>query len=734
MPPEVISLLSSPEPDPLPAKAPARTSKTLGGFGQVVANQTSAALYGALDCIPESSNPGPSAQPRDDDWWFSSGDFDVTGDLEGGDHNQGAPFLDSRPSKRRRLSGSPFGSPVSSKATSNLTKPVASASILPCATAPRSPPRASRQAPADVVELLSSPIGSPVIPERRAIATAKVDTFVDGGLSDSSISNPFLSSSPLPRQTKGPLAPTTANGKEKEVPSGDRPRFSPKKSVVWDPISSSAPASNGGRSSPPPPRPLQRSRSDVIAIVDSDLELSSDGSSDDEFPDDLAKIKAMKSKRRAGAASSKPRSKPSKPASSRPRASAGAPKKSAEEREAERARKRLEQDLATEAAKREKELERERRAQEKKQAAALAEVNKIRTDKKVSTPEMLVDLPDSLPETTRLQAELLLHDLEVDFHPWTSPVENVVKWRRKVRARYNDELGHWEPVPMIVQDEKHAMAVLTASQFVDLVVADDANNNGPDPPEGAEGLSAHVAAMKLHFPSHTLIYLIEGLNPWLRKNRIVRDRHFQAAVRSALVPPPETEPSSAAAAAASNPPRPHSPPPTSRRKKAGKAAATAAYVDADLIEDALLGLQVRHGALIQHTAAALSTARQIAVFTQHLSTLPYRRVRDAAASAAAGFCMDVGQVRTGDGPRDTYARMLQEIARVTAPIAYGVAAEFGSVAALMRGLEEGGPLRLEDVRRCADRDGTAGERRVGQAVSRRVWKVFTGRDEASMDI
>lgn len=708
MAPEVISLLSSPEPDTLPPKASTRTSKTLGGFGQIVHNQASTALYEALDRIPESSNPGLSAQPRNGDWWQSSDEFDVTGELRGGDDNHEALFLDTRPNKRLRVSESPFGSPLSSKATSNLINPAASRSMLPRPTAPSSPPRALKQAKADVIELSSSP----TLTERRTTATAQPDTFVDGGISDSSVSNPFLSSSPLPRQSKGPVVNAAAKGREQEVPSGGHPRFSPKKSVIWDPISSSAPASNGGRSSPPP-RPLQRSRSDVIALSDSDLGSGSDRSSDDEFPDDLAKIKAMRLKRRPGA-SNKSRPKPSKPVSSRHRAGAAAPKKNAEEREAERAQKRLEKDLAKEAAKRERELEKERRAQEKKQAAALAEVNKIRTDKKVSTPEMLVDLPASLPETTRLQAELLLHDLEVDFHPWTSPVENVVKWRRKVRARYNEALGHWEPIPMFVQDEKHAMAVLTASQFVDLVVADD---DRPDTPGGAGSLSAHIAAMKLHFPSHTLIYLIEGLTPWLRKNRNVRDRHFQAAVRSGLAPAAEAEPASTA---------------TSRRKKAAPAAAV--YVDEDLVEDALLSLQVRHGALIHHTSAPLETARQIAIFTQHLSTLPYRRIKDAVNSAGAGFCMDVGQVKTGDGPRDTYARMLQEITRVTAPIAYGIVGEFGTVGRLVRGMEEGGPLRLEDVRRCADREGTVADRRVGQAVSRRVWKVFTGLDEGSMDI
>lgn len=60
--------------------------------------------------------------------------------------------------------------------------------------------------------------------------------------------------------------------------------------------------------------------------------------------------------------------------------------------------------------------------------------------------------------------------------------------------------------------------------------------------------------------------------------------------------------------------------------------------------------------------------------------------------------MDVGQVKTGDDPRDTYTRMLQEIVRVTAPIAYGIAGVYPDVASLKRGLEREGQGGLEDIK------------------------------------
>ncbi|KAG7285140.1 hypothetical protein NEMBOFW57_009761 [Staphylotrichum longicolle] len=342
----------------------------------------------------------------------------------------------------------------------------------------------------------------------------------------------------------------------------------------------------------------------------------------------------------------------------------------------------------------------------------MAEVNKIRTDKKVSTPEMIVDLPTTIDDTIKLQAETLLRDLDVNSTTWSSPVDNVVIWRRRVRSRYNDDLGHWEPIPERIDRENYAMVIIPAAQFVNLVLAEDEAN-----------LESHVLRMKRHFPNDTIIYLVQGLELWMRKNRNIRNRQFVSAVRSGLELPDEQ----------------HPPPPSSQPQqqqqhapRRRKPAAPQTYVDEETIEDALLQLQVLHGLLIHHTTVPLETARWIAVFTQHISTVPYRRQRDEANDA--GFCMETGQVRTGDGARDTYVRMLQEIGRVTAPIAYGIAAEFGTVRRLVRGLEDGGPLRLEKVRKSVNKEGEASERTVGQAVSRRVYKIFTGRDETSTDI
>lgn len=65
---------------------------------------------------------------------------------------------------------------------------------------------------------------------------------------------------------------------------------------------------------------------------------------------------------------------------------------------------------------------------------------------------------------------------------------------------------------------------------------------------------------------------------------------------------------------------------------------------------------------------------------------------------STSFCMDVGQVKTGDDTDDTYVKMLQEVVRVTAPVAYGIAAKYPNVMSLVRGFKEEGPTALEDLK------------------------------------
>ncbi|KAL7895505.1 hypothetical protein HDV63DRAFT_381630 [Trichoderma sp. SZMC 28014] len=563
--------------------------------------------------------------------------------------------------------------------------PFASSPLLTSITSAKQRPEPEQRTATIVDEFADAFASSPLPllppPSRQSHKPKEQATTSHTIIDVDEFSDPFISSQNANLQPAN--IPTPRRAVSVEVVDHSRKR------KHWDPISSSAPEE-------PPRAPQEKTLSDsqrtgpTVISIDSD----SAGSSEDEFPD-IADFNLSRVRPRPRSPIRRSQSDVITSRSSRPRSTATTTAKTAEQRArdrdakaAEKERKRLEKEQLKEA-----------KALEKERAAALAEVNKVRTDKKVSTPEMILVIPSSVTEGLKVQLGTMLDGLSVERSTWDSPVANAFKWQRKVTSRFDEEMGRWEPIPPRIMPEKHALILLTAEEFVEMAVNDT--------------LDSSVSETKRHFPGHEFIYILEGITPWMRKNRNLRNRRFAAGVRAQ---------DQAAAPEAT---------PASRRRRNN--AAPEQYISESIVEDAMLQLQVEHEVLIHHTATPLETAQWIVAFTQHISTIPYKKLREKLTSSA-GFCMESGQVRTGDDARDTYVRMLQEIARVTAPIAYGIVSEFDTVSKLVTGLEQGGSLRLESVRKSANKDGAVSDRTVGQAVSRRIHKVFTGKDEMSTDV
>ena len=345
----------------------------------------------------------------------------------------------------------------------------------------------------------------------------------------------------------------------------------------------------------------------------------------------------------------------------------------AREREAAKAQREREKQLEKER----KQKAKEEKAREKQLAADLAEVNKLKVDKKESTPEMIIDLAREFEETSvGNQTVEVMKRLKVEQTFFESEIPKVVKWRRKVMARYNDTLGHWEPCPFHIRREEHVLVLLTAQEFVDMVI---------DTSSTTSNLDHHVHRLKSTYVNSTPIYLIEGLTAWMRKNNNSRNRAYQAEVRRQYSQSQtQDQPTST----------------SSRRKKTTTTnkPETTPPVSDDTIEDALLSLQVTHSCLIHHTNAPPDSAEWIKNFTEHISTVPYRRERMEGNDSA--FCMDGGQVKPGENKSDTFIKMLQEVNRVTASMAYGIATQYPSAVDLVRGMRRHGPAMLEDVKVC----------------------------------
>ncbi|KAL5343177.1 ERCC4 domain-containing protein [Aspergillus crustosus] len=371
---------------------------------------------------------------------------------------------------------------------------------------------------------------------------------------------------------------------------------------------------------------------------------------------------------------------------------------------------------------REKQIEKERKlklkeekAKEKQVSADIAQANKLKIDKKESTPEMVIDLSSSLNESSvATQALEHMRRLGVEHSFFDSPIPNVVKWRRKMKAKYIEALGYWQPCELHIREEEHVLCIVTAQEFVSMVTS-SIDGHTPDAPTELE---VHVLRLKSAYPNSTIIYLIEGLTAWMRKNTNSRNRAYQAEFRRNLG---EVQASSSTD---------HPPSTASRPKKTTKE--TAPPIDDDTIEDGLLNLQVTHQCLIHQTAAPPESAEWIKTFTEHVSTVPYRRLRNQDNDSA--FCMETGQVKAGENTADTYLKMLQEVNRITASMAYGIFNEYPSVVELVRAMRRSGPGLLEDVKKSANKNGALTDSRIGPAASRRLYKVFMSLDPQSTDI
>ncbi|KAI1351909.1 ERCC4 domain-containing protein [Xylaria sp. FL0043] len=719
MPAEVIVLSSSPaRPSPAPPgpsfetvdRRESRVSRRALGHSyseQIPAytepSQNAAGTFPHITTQPLAGTKRASSDTAEN-FLFLSDDFDTTGDLDGNFYNNN--------NKKSRISRGLSHSVKRADGPALPQKTRHAASRSSSHRESLQPVRAERRSnPVEDIEFSSSPINltsklnrkAPQLPSDPFASSPRDYTprsashhDKEGGRAISNLPAELRADqSAKGDQGTGPCSkmmiidlssdPIDSSPRRKPPPNPSNTRLK----GTWDPISSSAPETHGIQDSLPYPTDAagggSRSASRVMAESGSD----SDGLPDlDNF--DFSKIRATKhlpnSLYRPVAQASKQITKKVN--------------KSVEERDRERKQKAEAREAAKERKRIEKERMKEQRASQKEKERALAEVNKLRTDKKVSTPEMIVDIPASINSGLKVQIEALLSDLDVEHETWDSTVEHVVKWRRKVTSRFNKEIGLWEPISMRVQDECHVLVVMQAAEFVKLVLGEEGHD-----------LEAHVLRMKSKFPSTKLIYLIEGLTPWMRKNRNLLNRQFASAVRNLVTSA--------------------DPGPSSNQRRHGNNSQQE-YIDEDKVEDALLSLQVLHGTLVHHTNASVETAQWVAVFTQHISTIPYRKARDA--SATAGFCMESGQVLTGDGAKDTYILMLQTIGRLTPPIAYGIVAKYPSLTDLVRGLEEEGPLALAECKKGANKDGALTDRTIGQAISKRVHKIFLGQDPTSTDV
>jgi len=533
------------------------------------------------------------------------------------------------------------------------------------------------------------------------------------------------SASPTPRKRAAP----ESDGSDIEIiePSLSKPSPLPKQfnSGTSKPDSDSSSKRNSSLSAPKhPPKSESKPKDSILDLVsDSGSENSSSGdgpgayiskSYSEELQELLKAEREKKGKRKSRTAAATEGAAPKR----RRKVSAEAvdgdvpvkpTKASTRMTDEEKARRAVEKEEAREAKRREKEAkdaekefqkaarkrEKEAKDQEKKREQDLLSANKLRSSKKDSIPEIIVDISMSLADTSvGEQLQRFLLELGCRVNPtWAPPVSGnlkLVKWRRRVKADFDEDLGLFVPLENEqIRDENHILIYLTAEEFTNIAL-----------PVTADRLPAHVQRVKSAFPTPAmakkptrLIYLIEGLQALVRKHKNLQNRAYQNRVLSHLPSAPNTPGA-----------------PSTLNIDDGTS------INENDVEDALLDLQITHNCLIHHTSSSVETAEWVTIFTGDISTIPYKypqppttatmvkkkliQNRHSRTHLDTSFCADVGQVKPGLGKRDTYRKMLQEITRITPGIAAAIAKEYPDVRRLVGAIERGGGDVLAGIEVC----------------------------------
>lgn len=333
-----------------------------------------------------------------------------------------------------------------------------------------------------------------------------------------------------------------------------------------------------------------------------------------------------------------------------------------------------------EAAKAAKAAEKERQAIEKSKAKSIAAVNRLKKSKKDCTPEIIIDICKEIKKTAiGNHINDIPKALGCTVNYTVMAVPGLVTFRRRCTSRYDANLDHYIPLPEEeIVSESQSIVLMKATQFQTLA---------GDPTL----LSDHVTSVRAARPDAQVLYLIEGVQALIRKGRTAKNRAFTAAVRSG-----NTISSSELDS------RPDD------------------QVDEELLEDALLDLQILHKCLIVHSTSPKDTADHLSVLVSDISTIPYK------LDKATQFCTEVGQIKTGNDVQDTLEKMLMQT-RNTQPVARAIAAKYRSIPRLYEALKDD-QHALANLPKMLNKDHSVSGSAIGNAVSQRVWRAIIPRD------
>ncbi|QSL65393.1 hypothetical protein MERGE_002703 [Pneumocystis wakefieldiae] len=327
-------------------------------------------------------------------------------------------------------------------------------------------------------------------------------------------------------------------------------------------------------------------------------------------------------------------------------------------------------------------LENTRKKIEKKRVSTLKSVNKLKTSKKECIKEMIVNV-----DTNILSSSMgpilsgLLEEASCEYTEWSSPIPNLIFWKRKVIAEYDEKYGYFVPIPETIRSERFILVYIKASELLKL------EDSGVD--ELVKRLTDEFTGLKI-------IFMIESIDALLKKIKSDRNKRYVDAMRAII----ET-------------------------KNSENIFIPSDEIE-EKIENMLLRLQLIHNVFIVNTSSVENSAKWICILTGDISTIPYKKMK---LELSTSFCMESGQVKTGSDVKDTYIKLLEIIYKVTPQIANIIVEKYPKISDLVSAFRENGPDALSDLT-----IGKLTKRKIGRVLSKRIFHVFMTSDSAASAI
>ncbi|KAF9114423.1 hypothetical protein BGX27_010894 [Mortierella sp. AM989] len=386
-------------------------------------------------------------------------------------------------------------------------------------------------------------------------------------------------------------------------------------------------------------------------------------------------------------------------------------KKAAREQELTKRRELKEQELAKKRESKEKErLAKEEEKQADKMAARETRINSRLSAKSDASKEMILCIEESLYQSTfgqTLQDYLANFECQVDSSRRTeastsahshdsvnsssslSPIPNLIFWRRVISHRYDDDQDIFvpidekevelEPFSLIYVDANDFASMIQHGKVKDILAAARRDMKLMRNKERLKMSSmSHHRAMPLkehREQRQRIIFLISGIESYLRDRRKATTKRFQQAVLASLHQGTVDKSSLQQLK------------PTEEEESA---------VSSDRIEQEMNWLHLEQDCFIIQTNDEDESAQALITLTEQIGHRPYKDNR------RIGLNVCVDGIRSGVDPKDTWIKSLQEIHMVTHIVAKSIAQEYPTIKCLYEGYQQctnvyQAQLMLEDI-------------------------------------